>query len=205
MNSGQHVVVKKPMSAALREADQMIRTTDKNGVHMFVHQNYRFSDRFKFFQELLKNGKIGSLAHVGYVSHKYNRYNDWQCLRKFSRGQINNKITHSPDQILAITNFPAKDIVCDMKHISDAGDVEDYVKMLLKTESGITIDMEDSSSAATTHQAPEWTFLGTCGAATLSGSIAHLRYYDPKYAPKIKVRAQPLAEGRAYGNKEKLP
>ena len=46
---------------------------------------------------------------------------------------------------------------------------------------------------ATTHQAPEWTFLGTCGAATLSGSIAHLRYYDPKYAPKMRLKTARMA------------
>ena len=137
-------------------------------------------------------------------SHRYARRNDWQCLRKFSGGQINNKVTHPLDQAMALVDYPIKDILCDMKHIADAGDVEDHVKMLLRAESGVTIDMEDSTSAATVENAPEWTLLGTSGAATLSGGVARLRYYDPKKTPKLKVIDKPLVDGRAYGNTDKL-
>ena len=205
MKSGRHVVVEKPMSATLREADRMIRTAEEEGVHLFVHQNYRFSGAYNLFQEVLKSRKIGALTHIGYCSHSYKRRNDWQCLRKFSGGQLNNKITHPLDQALSLVDSPVKDILCDLKHISDTGDVEDHVKLLLRTESGVTIDMEDSTSAATTQHAPEWTLLGTCGAMTLTNSTARLRYYDPKKAPKIKVIEDPRVEGRVYGNSDKLP
>ena len=205
MRSGRHVVVEKPMSSTLREADRMIRTAEKEGVRLLVHQNYRFRSNYGLFCDVLKSKKLGKLTHVGYISHSYKRRNDWQCLSKFSGGQINNKITHPLDQVLALVGSPIKDILCDMKHISDAGDVEDHVKMLLRTESGVTIDMEDSTSAATVEQGPEWTILGACGALTLSKGVARLKYYDPKKAPKLKLISQPLAEGRVYGNKDQLP
>ncbi len=205
MNSGRHVVVEKPMSSTLNQADRMIRAAAEKGVHLFIHQNYRFSGIFTLFKEILKSGKLGALTHVGYCYHVYNRRNDWQCLRKFSGGQLNNKITHPLDQALALVNSPAKDILCDMKHISDAGDVEDHVKLLLRTESGVTIDMEDLTSAATVQQAPEWTLLGTSGALTLSKGVARIKFYDPKQAPRIQVCSTPLVEGRKYGNADKLP
>jgi predicted dehydrogenase len=204
MRSGRHVVVEKPMSSTLAEADRMIRAAEKNGVRLFVHQNYRFRDGYRVFSDILKSRKLGKLFHVGYFSHSFKRRNDWQCLRKFSGGMINNKTTHPLDQVLALVNSPVKEILCDMKHISDAGNVEDHVKMLLRTTSGVTIDMDDSSSAATVQQAPEWTFLGTHGAMTADKGIAHLKYYDPKKAPKLRLRSKPLADGRAYGNEDKL-
>jgi predicted dehydrogenase len=183
----------------------MIDAAERNGVRLMVHQNYRFSRRYTFVKELLKSRKLGKLTHVGYCTHSYARRNDWQCLRKYSGGVLNNKITHSLDFVLSLVNSPVKDVLCDMKHISDAGDVEDHVKMLLRAENGVTIDIEDSSSAATVQHAPEWTILGTCGAATISGSQAHLKYYDPKRAPKLKIRPQPIADGRKYGNQDVLP
>jgi len=78
------------------------------------------------------------------------------------------------------------------------------VKMLLRAENGVTIDVEDSSSAATTDSGPEWTLLGTCGAMTIRRGEAKLKYYDPKKASKIKVNPDPMAEGRQYGNKDVL-
>ena len=205
MKTGRHVVVEKPMSSTLRQADRMIRTAGERGVHLFVHQNYRFSVRYQLFKEIVKGGKIGPLTHISYCSHSYRRRNDWQCLRKFSGGQLNNKITHPLDQAISLVDSPVVDILCDLKHVSDAGDVEDHVKMLLRTESGVTIDMEDSSSAATTQNAPEWTFLGAYGAVTLSNGVAQFRYYDKEKAPKIRVHGGPRVKGRLYGNADQLP
>lgn len=204
MKAGRHVVVEKPMAASLGEADRMIQTAQKEGVRMFVHQNYRFKGGYTFILEVLKSGKIGKLTHIAYVNHSYSRRNDWQCLRKFSGGQLNNKVTHPLDQLLALVNSPIRDVLCDLKHVSDAGNVEDHVKMLLRTESGVTIDVEDSSSAATTRHAPQWTLLGTCGAMTIQDGQAHLKYYDPKKTPKLKVNPKPIADGRQYGNQDVL-
>ncbi|MDA0836428.1 MAG: Gfo/Idh/MocA family oxidoreductase [Planctomycetota bacterium] len=205
LKSGRHVIVEKPMSATLTEADRMIAAAEKNGVHLFVHQNYRFNRNFTFMRDVIKSRKLGKLTHIGYISHGYSRRNDWQCLRKFSGGLLNNKITHPLDQLLALVDSPIKDILCDLKHISDAGDVEDHVKMLLRAENGVTIDVEDSSSAATVDSGPEWTLLGTCGAMTIRRGEAKLKYYDPKKAPKIVLNPDPMAEGRQYGNKDTLP
>ena len=205
LKAGKHVVVEKPMSATLREADGMIRAAERSGALLMIHQNYRFNRRFVFMQEVLKSKKLGKLVHIGYSSHSYSRRNDWQCLRKYSGGLLNNKITHPLDQIMALVNAPIKDILCDLKHISDAGDVEDHVKMLLRAETGVTVDVDDSSSTATTLNAPEWTVVGTCGAMTIAGNQAHLKYYDPKKAPKLKICPKPIADGRAYGNDDVLP
>ena len=132
MRSGRHVVVEKPMSATLAEADRMIRTSEKDGVRLFVHQNKRLHGNYTLFTEVLKSRKIGKLVHIGYCAHHYRRRNDWQCMRKYSGGMINNKTTHPLDQAMALVNSPIKDVLCNMRHISDAGDVEDHVKMLLR-------------------------------------------------------------------------
>jgi len=205
LKAGKHVVVEKPMSATLREADGMIQAAKRSGAQLMIHQNYRFNRRFVFMKEVLRSKKLGKLVHIGCCSHSYARRNDWQCLRKYSGGLLNNKITHPLDQILALVEAPIKDILCDLKHISDAGDVEDHVKMLLRAETGVTVDVDDSSSAATIHHAPEWTVIGTCGAMTVSGTQAHLKYFDPKKAPKITVVAKPAVDGRKYGNQDVLP
>jgi predicted dehydrogenase len=191
-------VLHGPQSIQALEAGQ-------HHVFLFAHQNYRFHRRYTFVEDVVRSRKLGKLTHVAYCAHSYARRNDWQCLKKYSGGVLNNKVTHPLDQILALVKSPVAEVLCDMKHISDAGDVEDHVKMLLRTESGVTIDIEDSTSAATVHHAPDYTILGTCGAMTITGNQAHLKYYDPRKAPKLAVRGRPVASNRKYGNEDVLP
>ena len=118
MNSGRHVVVEKPMSSTLNQADRMIAAAAEKAYTFLSTKITGFPVSSPFLRRSLKSGKLGALTHVGYCYHVYNRRNDWQCLRKFSGGQLNNKITHPLDQALALVDSPAKDILCDMKHIS---------------------------------------------------------------------------------------
>jgi predicted dehydrogenase len=205
LESGRDVVVEKPMSSSVAEADAMIAAADDAGKNLMIHQNYRYHKSFTFMKDLVASGKLGPLVHFGYVSHGYSRRNDWQTLRKYSGGLLNNKITHPLDQILTIVDSPVNQVLADLKHISDAGDVEDHVKILMRADNGVTIELDDSTSAATTDHAPNWTILGRYGACTIRGGKAHLKYYDPKEAPPIEVVDNTAVGGRKYGNADSLP
>ena len=132
LKAGKHVVVEKPLSTSVREADRMIAAAATCRRHLMIHQNYRISRSFTFMQALVKSGKLGKLTHLAFNSSSYARRNDWQCLRANAGGLLNNHGTHALDQLLTLVRSPIKDVLCDMKHISDAGDVEDQVTILLR-------------------------------------------------------------------------
>ena len=205
LKSGRHVVVEKPMSSSVAEAGAMIAAADAAGKQLMIHQNYRYNRSFTFMKDLVESGKLGPLTHFGYVSHSYGRRNDWQTLRKYSGGLLNNKITHPLDQILTIVDCPVNQVLADLKHISDAGDVEDHVKILMRADNGVTIELDDSTAAATTDSAPNWTILGRYGACTIRGGKAHIKYFDPAKAPAIEVVDNTAVDGRKYGNGDVLP
>ena len=205
LKAGKHVVVEKPLSTSVREADRMIAAAATCKRHLMIHQNYRLFPSCTFMLTLVKSGKLGKLTHLAFNSSSYSRRNDWQCLRANAGGLLNNHGTHALDQLLTLVRSPIKDVLCDMKHISDAGDVEDQVTILLRAENGVTIGVNISTAAATVEQAPEWTILGSSGAATIANGKAHLKYYDPKKAPKIRVRKTTAVDGRKYGNDDVLP
>lgn len=205
LGAGRHVLVEKPMSSSVAEADAMIAAAQSAGRQLMIHQNYRFMRSYTFMLDVVASGKLGPLTHLGYCSHGYGRRNDWQTLRKYGGGLVNNKITHPLDQLLTLVGSPIRQVLADLKHISDAGDVEDHVKILMRAENGVTIDIEDSSSAATTDRAPDWTILGRYGACTIRKGRAHLRYYDPQLAPPLQVVDHTAVVGRKYGNDDVLP
>ena len=204
LKAGKHVVVEKPLSTSVREADRMIAAAARCRRQLMIHQNYRVSRSFTFMQGLVKSGKLGKLTHLAFNFSSYTRRNDWQCLRLNAGGLLNNHGTHALDQLLTLAGAPIEDVLCDMKHVSDASDVEDQVTML-RAANGVTVGVNISTAAATVEQAPEWTILGSSGAATITGGKAHLKYYDPKKAPKIRVRKTTAVDGRKYGNADVLP
>ena len=97
------------------------------------------------------------------------------------------------------------DVWADLRHIKDAGDCEDHVKILLRGANGRVMDLEVSTTVAAPDR--KWTILGSTGALTSDGETSHLKYYDAKAVRPISS-SDTAAPGRAYGldgKGEKLP
>jgi len=205
LESGRHVVVEKPMADTLPDVDRMIEAAAGADRQLMVHQNYRFKPDCRFFRRVLESGRLGEVFHIARVQHNFARRNDWQCLKRYGGGLLNNHVIHPFDTIYSLFDEPIEQVISDARHVSDAGDCEDHAKLLLKTAGGRTIDLELSTAAATKRRAPQWTFLGSCGALTLDGNTAELRWFDPAEAPPIEVNETPRVAERKYGNQDQLP
>jgi nucleoside-diphosphate-sugar epimerase/predicted dehydrogenase len=64
MNAGSHVLVEKPMTVSLAEADQMIATARERGVKLCVDHNYLFKPAIVKTKTLVDSGKIGQVVYV---------------------------------------------------------------------------------------------------------------------------------------------
>ena len=62
LKAGKHVVVEKPLSTSVREADRMIAAAATCKRHLMIHQNYRLFPICTFMLALLKSGKLGKIA-----------------------------------------------------------------------------------------------------------------------------------------------
>ncbi len=203
--AGAHVVVEKPLAVSVREVDRIIAAAAAAKKKLLVHQHQRFSRLFTFCQEVIASGKLGRIFQISVCKQAFLRRADWQCLSRFGGGVLNNNGSHALDMMLGLARSSVTDVLCDMRHISDAGDVEDHVKLMARTKKGITIDLELSSGAATTQQGPGWTILGTTGAMTIDSGQATLKYFDPKKVKPLKVDTTPAAVGRKYVRLDDLP
>jgi len=190
---------------SVRQADRIIAAARAARRKLMVHQNQRFGRLFTFLDQTIRSGVLGRVFHVARVGHSYTRRFDWQCLLRYGGGVLNNHGSHALDMMLALVRSKVTDVLCDMKRVSDAGDAEDHVKLLARTANGVMLDLELSTAAATTRNAPAWTILGTCGAVTVDDGRAHIKYFDPKKVPPLRVRGRPVAEGRKYTRLTDLP
>ncbi|MBN1341962.1 MAG: Gfo/Idh/MocA family oxidoreductase [Phycisphaerae bacterium] len=202
LKTGRHVLVEKPMAMSLREADRMIAAAKKARKKLFVNQNYRFNQEFKHLREMIGSGILGRVFHIRGHWPGFARRNDWQTLRKYGGGVLNNTCPHIIDMTLQFIGWPVRSVWGDLQLVNDAGDVEDHVKIVLRGKSGCTADLEVSTACA--YPTNKWMLMGDCGTLICDGKESKIKYYDPKRVKALKVIESPPAN-RRYGNDDKLP
>lgn len=202
MEQGKHVLVEKPMALNLAEVDRMIETAKKHDRLLTVYQLRRLDPDYVRVKEILDSGVLGPLVLARLTRHSYRRRSDWQTLKKYGGGMLNNWGSHIVDQGLQLLDGKVEQLFADMQHTVSAGDAEDHVKVTMKSPEGLVVDVEVSSCVA--YPGPEWLVVGKYGA--LEGSTKRIRYkyYDPSKVPVLEVDEGP-AEGRSYGKPENLP
>lgn len=197
-----HVVVEKPIARNVREARGMVRAARAAGRKLFPHHNYRFQPMVKHLHETIASGIIGEVFEIKINVTGFSRRNDWQTLKKNNGGLLNNHGTHYIDWVMQLMGAPVRDVFSDMKLVSDSGNSEDHVRVVLRARNGCLADFHLSTATAT--DMPPCIVLGTCGTLVCSGGESTIRYFDPIRVKELPVDTRP-PEGRRYGNDDQLP
>jgi predicted dehydrogenase len=206
LRAGRDVLVEKPMALDLAGADKLIAAAKKYRRRLFVRQNRRFDPPFLQAMEIVRSGKIGKLFSVQLRQGGFQRRSDWQTLRKFGGGQLLNWGPHLVDWAVQLVGGKAVDVWSDLKLIAAAGDAEDYVKLLIRGETGIVADIEISGASAITQ--PPWLLTGSQGSLQIDAkNHCRLRYFDPKKLPKVKASdSTPVGRsGSHFSGGEEIP
>lgn len=102
INQGLHVIIEKPMAMNMKDADEIIRLSQKEGIKVSVcHQN-RFNIAVQELRIALDNGRFGKLSH-GSVNIRWNRTNDyykqalWRGTWAQDGGALMNQCIHGID------------------------------------------------------------------------------------------------------------
>ena len=197
LDAGRHVLTEKPMSTTLEDADRMLVAAESASKILTVHQSRRWGEDFLFIEQMLKDERLGRVFFIRLGSYGYRRRNDWQTLRKYGGGLLNNNGVHVVDQCVLLMESPIIDVFGDLQQILQPGDTEDHLKVVMRGENGRVIDLELTSACAAS--LPSWTLMGTRGTLTVTGGgTAVLQYVKDDLAP-LEAIDRPLATGRTYG------
>ena len=167
-----------------------------------VHQSMRAAKDLRFIRETIDSKILGKVFWVRHSSQTFFRRNDWQQLKKFGGGFLNNNGVHAVDTVLRLIDSDIQSVWGDLKHTVTAGDADDWLKVVLRGRNGRVIEVEQSYACA--FPQPKWLVCGTTGTMQIVGEQATIKYFDPKKAPKLTVITTAPA-GRKYGNDDKLP
>lgn len=193
--SGRHCLTEKPVAFSLREAQELFATAAANGLGLFVNHTHLHCPEFYALRQAIASGDLGELFSLRAFWGSYARRWDWQTLKKNHGGALNNTCPHMLSIVLPLLGSPVKEVFSDLRNIKDAGDAEDHVHAVLRTESGVTADIVVSSAIA--QSAPRWLVCGTRGTLSADAKVGKLRFYDGKAVEPLDV-LDAAAPGRQY-------
>jgi scyllo-inositol 2-dehydrogenase (NADP+) len=202
LRAGMHVVVEKPVAGDAAEARRMLKTARSTRKKLFPHHNYRYHPIIRHLAEIVDSGILGELFEIKFSLAQFARRNDWQTLRRNQGGLMNNHGTHHIDWVMQLMRSPIQDVFSDLKLISDSGNTEDHVRIILRAQNGCLADFH--LSTATAAELPIYMLLGTCGTLVSDGGTSTIRYFDPKKVKELPVVTGP-PELRTYGNDDRMP
>lgn len=101
----RHVIVEKPMSLKLEDAEEMIKVTKEHGVKLAVVHPNRFRPAIQKLKKQMDKGAFGKLSHAN-ATVRWNRNQayydqaDWRGTKEFDGGVLMNQAIHNLDLML---------------------------------------------------------------------------------------------------------
>ena len=142
MNAKKHVVCEKPVAMSLVELDDMIAASKKNNVLFTVHQNRRWDRDYKTIKRVLEDNLIGKPYTIESRVHGQNGVmHGWRAYKVAGGGMLFDWGVHLIDQILCMINEKVTEVYCQLFSIKTP-EVDDYFKLLLRFESGLSAQIE---------------------------------------------------------------
>ncbi len=146
--AGKHVLIEKPMTATLAEAEELIELTKKQGKILTVFQNRRFDGDFMTIQQILQDNLLGEILNV---EMRYDRWKPilnpkkWKETVGPASGILYDLGSHIIDQTLALFGKPQSvwgETFTQRANsdIDDAFDIRlDYGKMKVKLSASLMV------------------------------------------------------------------
>ncbi|HOK56321.1 MAG TPA: Gfo/Idh/MocA family oxidoreductase [bacterium] len=202
LKNGKNVVCEKPMATNLKDADKMIKVAKETGNLLTIFQNRRYSPDFLKVKEIIDSGIIGRVVLIKMLQHSFGRRWDWQTLKKYGGGLLNNWGPHIIDQALQLFGDKEEpEIFCHMEKTLTLGDTEDHIKIILHGKVSPLIDIEITSCCC--YPQENWLVMGTKGGIKGTTNKLIWKYFKSENLPERKVEELPTPD-RSY-NREEIP
>lgn len=201
LEAGKHVLCEKPFGLVTADVDRMISAARKAGRVLQPFQQRRYEPDFRKVMEVCASGLLGEIQLARICWHGFKRRWDWQTLKSFSGGALNNNGPHPIDHAVSLFGDGDPEVWAEMRRCLCSGDAEDYLKIVLSGKGHPTVEVELMDCVA--YGQDRWLVCGTAGG--LKGDASHLewKWVDWSAMPPRPISTEPTPD-RSY-NSEKLP
>lgn len=144
--AGKNVITEKPAALNVQELDEMEAACKKANVFFTAHQNRRWDKDMLIVKKAYDEGLLGKIFTIESKLHSGNGYmHEWHLYKKYGGGMIYDWGVHLIDQILfMMPEAKIKSVYADIKNVLHE-EVDDYFKIILKLDNGVTAHIELST------------------------------------------------------------
>lgn len=132
LEAGKHLVIEKPFTITVAEAEELARLAEQKGLFLSVYQNRRYDGDYHAVKEVLENGWLGDLREV---EIRFDRYRPAFSGKQHKEGDLPGAgilydlSPHLVDQAIQLFGFP-KAVFADLIKMRDDVAVPDYFEIL---------------------------------------------------------------------------
>ena len=206
---GLHVICEKPMATRLEEADQLVKTCDDAGVHLFVVKQNRLNPAIQLLKHATELGRFGRV-YVASVRVFWNRpqsYYDmapWRGTWEFDGGAFMNQASHYVDLIQWLMG-PVESVSAKIATLARRIETEDTGAAILRFRNGALGVLETTMLTFPRNLEGSITILGEHGTVQVGGTALNrvvqwqfAEYHDDdREAEALRVAPDPLS---VYGS-----
>ncbi len=133
LEAGKHVVVEKPFTLTVGEADELIALARRQERVLTVFQNRRWDSDFLTVKKVIAEGWLGRVVEMESHFDRYRRYprkESWKDREGEGTGSIYNLGSHLLDQAVVLFGMPEA-LFADLRVVREGPQVNDYFDIRL--------------------------------------------------------------------------
>lgn len=133
INAGKHLVIEKPFTATVAEAETLIKLAKEKNVMMSVYHNRRYDSDFKTVQKVINDGLLGTIVEAEFHYDRFDPVLSYKTHKETAIvgvGSLYDLGSHLIDQALQLFGLP-KAVFADIDSFRPNSKVGDYFDVKL--------------------------------------------------------------------------
>ena len=141
--AGKDIICEKPVAMTVEELDDMAKVCEECGVKFTVHHQRRLDKDFRTMKAVYDAGSVGDVYTVKSSLYGFNgNMHDWHVYINEGGGMLFDWGVHLIDQMLfMMKGAKVTSVFADLRNVINF-EVDDYFKILLRFDNGVTGEIE---------------------------------------------------------------
>jgi UDP-N-acetyl-2-amino-2-deoxyglucuronate dehydrogenase len=208
LKSGRHVIIEKPMTLNIRDADALINEAKTRNLKIFVIYQNRFNDPVQYLMRAISENRFGKIymitSNVFWQRPQdyYDKEGSWHGTKALDGGALMTQASHYVDLIQWIAGANPKQVYSTLRTLARNIETEDTGSVILEFENDIVANINVTVLTYPKNLEGSVIIIGEKGTVKLGGvalnEVLHWDFSDQKdYDEQIKLAR--YETGSVYG------
>jgi predicted dehydrogenase len=156
LEAGKNVIVEKPFTVNVAEAEELVRLAEEKGLFLSVYQNRRFDRDYLQVQKVMNEGMLGSIKEVEIRFDRFRTEPSGKAHKEnpeaTGSGSLHDLGSHLVDQAVQYFGFPEK-LFADVFSMKGKEFANDYFEIILFYHNDLRVRLKSSVFSKEAHYA----------------------------------------------------